>query len=412
MPPLEASSPLRGLSRPDGPLGGGPGREATWLERWRTWRDQQLTSPGFRRWASRFWLTRPIARRRASQLFDLMAGFVYSQVLAACVELRLFDLLADGAQDLDELARRTALPAESLRRLLDAAVSLELVERRATDRYGLGPLGAPIVGDEAIAAMVRHHAVLYADLRDPLALLRNVGGGDVNPSSVHPQVLGQRAGMSAYWPYADGLAPGVLTDAQIAEYSSLMSASQPLVGAEVTAAMSFTPYRHLLDVGGGEGRFLTQVGAVASHLQLTLFDLPAVAARGQERLAAAGLSQRSRAVGGDFIRDPLPEGADLISLVRVLFDHPDERCRALLAKVHRSLPDQGAVLIAEPMAGVKGAERMGDAYYNFYLLAMGHGRARTPAMHTQLLLDAGFARVETLPSPMPLQATVLLAHKR
>jgi demethylspheroidene O-methyltransferase len=47
-------------------------------------------------WAAGFWLTRPLVRRRAGELFDLVAGFVYSQVLLACVRLDLFNHLADG----------------------------------------------------------------------------------------------------------------------------------------------------------------------------------------------------------------------------------------------------------------------------------------------------------------------------
>jgi demethylspheroidene O-methyltransferase len=393
MPPRDPALPGGQVLKPPGSAAAARG----WIERWQAWRDARLTNAGFRRWAARFPLTRPVARRRAARLFDLMAGFVYSQVLAACVELRLFDLLAGGPLTLQALVERTGLDEDALRRLLDAAVSIELIERRATDLYGLGPLGAPMVDDEAIVAMVRHHAVLYADLRDPLALLR--GGGAQTP------------GMARYWPYADGQRPGRLDDAQVAEYSALMSASQPLVGQEVTAVVPFGRFKHLLDVGGGEGRFLTQVADVAPHLQMTLFDLPAVAERARDRLAQAGLAQRARTVGGDFIRDPLPSGADLVSLVRVLFDHPDERCDALLRKVHAALPPGGSVLVAEPMAGVAGAERMGDAYYSFYLLAMGRGRARTRAMHTRLLIEAGFDSVHLLPTPMPLQASVLMARK-
>ena len=41
-------------------------------------------------------LARVLPDRRARALFDLCAGFVYSQVLAACVRLRVFDLLRDG----------------------------------------------------------------------------------------------------------------------------------------------------------------------------------------------------------------------------------------------------------------------------------------------------------------------------
>ncbi len=46
-------------------------------------------------WAAAFPLTRPIARRRTRALFDLCAGFVYSQILLACVQLQLFDILAE-----------------------------------------------------------------------------------------------------------------------------------------------------------------------------------------------------------------------------------------------------------------------------------------------------------------------------
>ena len=68
------------------------GRNAVIAER----RDRLLASRRFQRWAAAFPLTRPIARRRARALFDLCAGFVYSQVLFACVRLKLFDALAAG----------------------------------------------------------------------------------------------------------------------------------------------------------------------------------------------------------------------------------------------------------------------------------------------------------------------------
>ena len=56
-------------------------------DRWFGVRDFLLSSRRFQRFAAAFPLTRPIARRRAAALFDLCAGFVYSQVLVACVRL-------------------------------------------------------------------------------------------------------------------------------------------------------------------------------------------------------------------------------------------------------------------------------------------------------------------------------------
>ena len=93
-----------------------------------------------------------------------------------------------------------------------------------------------------------------------------------------------------------------------------MSASQPLVADEILDAYAVTSHRCLLDVGGGEGAFLVRAAQRAPALRLMLFDLPAVADRARARFAAFGLAHRASVVGGDFLRQPLPTGADLVSL--------------------------------------------------------------------------------------------------
>jgi demethylspheroidene O-methyltransferase len=365
-----------------------------WVDRGYAWRDRLLASPRFQRWAAAFPLTRPIARRRARALFDLVAGFVYSQVLFACVQLRLFDVLADGPQNVETLAVRCALPVEAMRRLLDAAVSLQLASARSDGRYGLGELGAAMTGNPGIAAMVEHHALLYADLRDPVALLR-----------------GERAGtaLAGYWPYAGTADPAALARGDVAAYSALMASSQQLIAGEILDAYPVARHRCLLDVGGGEGAFLTAAAARAPDLKLMLFDLPPVAERARGRFAAAGLAHRAQVTGGDFLADALPGGADLISLVRVVHDHDDERVLTLLRAVRHALPPGGTLLLAEPMAGTAGAEPMGDAYFGFYLLAMGRGRPRSPAVLGGLLASAGFKNWQLAPTHMPLQTGLIVA---
>jgi demethylspheroidene O-methyltransferase len=380
----------------DVPLSASPIRQKpNWRQRWQAWRDGILTDPAFQRRAARSWWMRPIARRRARGLFDLVAGFVYSQVLLACVRLKLFEALAQGPLSAAELARQLDVPPDGIERLLAAAVSLDLIEHRAGGEFGLGKLGAPMVGNEAISAMVEHHAVLYADLQDPVALLRGTGA----------------PALSKYWAYATAAAPGALAPAQVNEYSALMSASQPLVAAEVLDSYDIGRHRCLLDVGGGQGRFLLAAAERSASLKLMLFDLPGVVPVAHEAFAKAGLGHRATVHGGDFVRDPLPQGADIASLIRVVYDHPDERALAILRAVFRALPAGGTLLLAEPMAGAPGAPRMGDAYFGFYLLAMHGGRSRT-AQQLQLLIEtAGFTQVRELPTAIPLQVGVLVARK-
>lgn len=372
---------------------------AALVDRWRALRDRCLTSPAFRAFATAFPPTRPEARRRARALFDLVAGFVYSQVLLACVRLGVFDALRDGPRTVAELSPRFGLDADATRTLLRAATALQLTEDRGPDRYGLGALGAAVVGNAGITAMVEHHALLYRDLADPVELLRRGqarAGGD----------------LAGYWPYAaeDGRPAGV-DPAAAAPYTALMAASQPLVSEEVLAAYPLGQHRCLLDVGGGDGSFLRAAGGAAPALRLVLFDLPAVAPRARERFAAAGLADRAEVVTGDFFADPLPRGADIASLVRVLHDHDDARVARLLDSVYAALPPGGTLLVAEPLAGTRGAERMGDAYFGLYLFAMGRGRPRTLAELGALLTAAGFVSIEQRNTRIPLQTSLVIARK-
>jgi demethylspheroidene O-methyltransferase len=167
----------------------------------------------------------------------------------------------------------------------------------------------------------------------------------------------------------------------------------------------------LLDVGGGEGVFLASVGARVPGIALGLFDLPAVCERARVRLGDAGLAARVTLFGGNFLADPLPQGFDIISLIRVLHDHDDAPALALLRAVHAALPPAGTLFLAEPMAQTPGAEPAGDAYFGFYLLAMGSGRPRSPDEIGAMLRAAGFSSWRLVATAIPLTARVIVAKR-
>ena len=363
------------------------------------WRNRLIASPRFQRWATRFPLTRWLVRKQASNIFDLMAGFVYTQVLLACTQVNLFDILANGALSFDDLQKQIPLKPAGLRRLLDAAVAIKLLVKRNDDRYALSMMSAPLVGNVAILEMVKHHADFYRDLSDPMALLQ----GDTSSAS-----------LNEYWPYitqAQGAAPENLSAEKVADYSKLMAHTQSLVTDEIIDAYSMSKHQHVLDIGGGQGAFIKRLAGHYSHLRFTLFDIPGVAELSNAHFKEIGLSNRAHAVGGNFFQDSLPKGCDLATLVRVIFDHDDVRVKQLLANVFDALNPGGTLLLAEPMAETKGFEAMGHAYFGFYLLAMGRGRPRTEAEIKGLLSEAGFTGIELLNSYMPLNAQILQCNK-
>jgi demethylspheroidene O-methyltransferase len=359
-------------------------------------RNRWLSNPRFQRWAAAFPLTRRTARKRARALFDVCAGFVYSQILYACVRLKLFDLLAQGPQTAADVAVALKLSDSAAELLLEAAVSLELVERRTSGQFGLGTLGAALVGNPAVGAIIEHHRMLYSDLHDPVGLLRGEHG---------------QTELAKYWAYSGAEVVARLPTERTAAYTDLMASSQPLVAAEIFDAYPLDKHHCLLDVGGGDGSFLLEASRRYAQLKLILFDLPAVARRASERFEAEGIGARAQALGGDFSKDSLPQGADVLSLVRVVHDHDDDAAESLLRAAHRALPPRGVLLLAEPMLGTPGAETVGPAYFGFYLLAMGHGKPRAPEELQRMLQDAGFSRSQLVRTRQPLQTRLIVAHK-
>jgi len=363
-------------------------------DRIRGYRNRLIANPRVQRFVKSFALTRPIAQQKARQLFDLVAGFVYSQILYSCVRLKVLEHLADASLSVQELAGRIDLSEAATQRLADAAVALDLMEWRGDGRLGLGELGAALNANPGIKAMVEHHAMLYADLADPIELLRAGGQG---------------SNLNAYWSYATATHPSEVDHDAAARYSDLMSASQSFISGEVLDAYDLRHHKRLLDVGGGDGTFCLAAADRAPDLKIGLFDLPAVAERATARFAEAGLGARARAHRGDFYRDPLPAGADVVSLVRVMYDHDDGNAMRILQAARAAIAPGGRLLIAEPMAKARGAEAVGDAYFGFYLLAMGSGRARSADEFSRMLHQAGFSNPRTLRTDMPLQTGLIIA---
>ncbi len=367
-------------------------RGGTLYDRLAHLRDRFFSNPRFQRWAAGSWLMRFVARRRSTALFDLCAGFVYSQILVAASRLELFARLAEGPLETKELAEQVDLPPARMRVLLDACVALRLLERRGKDRWGLGVLGSPLLGNPSVASMLQHHELLYRDLRDPVALLR-----DPSPDTE----------LRRYWGYACSANPDALSMEAVAPYSNLMAETQALIAEDVLDALGPLRARSWLDVGGGDGAFLQALGRRVPELDLRLLDLPAVAAMARARLSA---HPDFEATGGDMFRDRWPS-AEVVSLVRVLHDHDDPALDRLLAHAYAQMAPRSRLVVAEPMKDAPGHPRVGAAYFGCYLLAMGQGRPRTRREIIRALKGAGFQQVRSVRTRRPMLTQLVRAER-
>ncbi len=309
--------------------------------------------------------------QNGEQLLAMMRGFQVSSVLAAAADLDVFNHLAATPRTASEVATRLACDLRATTILLDALTGIGLL-LKSGDRYELVPAVAPLVVDDSphsVAAMLRHQANC---LRRWSRLPWVVQSG--RPAEPAASVRGPEADQASFIGAMHDVANAV---------------AEPLI-REINPG----GFRCVLDVGGGSGTWTLAWLHAEPGTRAILFDLPAVIPLARQRLTACGVADRVDLVAGDFYRDPLPRGADLVWLSAIIHQNSPDENVALYRRVAEALEPGGQVLIRDlvmddshttPVAGALFAVNM--------LVATPGGGTYTLAEIGADLQSAGFADV-------------------
>jgi len=111
--------------------------------------------------------------------------------------------------------------------------------------------------------------------------------------------------------------------------------------------------RTVVDVGGGSGAMLAEILRAHPAMHGTLVDLPKTVARAAAVFAEAGVIDRARVVGQSFF-DPLPPGADLYLLMKVVSNWTGEHLKAILRRCGEAAGADGRIVVS---GGVKADSR-------------------------------------------------------
>jgi hypothetical protein len=185
-----------------------------------------------------------------------------------------------------------------------------------------------------------------------------------------------------------------------APFDEAMATFAPRTAAAVAAAIDFSAFGKVVDVGGGNGTLLIGLLKACPTLAGVVFDQPHAAARARERVAAAGLAGRCEAVAGNFF-DGVPGGADAYLISNVLVDWDDERATAILRNCRAAMPPHGRVLILEEVYPARVGstdEFRGATAIDVLMLVCTGGRQRSEAEFRGLLAASGFRLARVVPT--------------
>jgi hypothetical protein len=330
----------------------------------------------------------PQALPPSHALFQMATGHFVPRALALAAKLGLADLLKDGPRGARDLATATQTHASSLARVMRLLASAGVFAELPDGTFALTPLGEPLRADVPGSARALVLLLAGVELQDCWKDLEYcVRTGDP---------MFRRAAPGADSSYALATA----SPDQTAQFDQAMATFAPWTAAAVTAAIDFSVFGKVVDVGGGNGALLTGILKACPNLAGVVFDQAHTAARARERIAAAGLADRCEVVAGSFF-DAVPRGADAYLISNVLADWNDERAAAILRNCRAAMPRHGRVLILEEIYPERVAPSdacRGVAAIDVLMLVCTGGRQRSAEEFRGLLAASGFRLSRVVPT--------------
>ncbi|HEY1276054.1 MAG TPA: methyltransferase [Thermoleophilaceae bacterium] len=249
--------------------------------------------------------------------------------LRVVVTLRIADHIAAGREQLDDLAEAADAEPDALSNVLRQLVGKGVFAEPAPGRFVL---------NEAAER-----------LRDPAVRigldLDGIGGRMAYAWGTLPTYA--RTGRSGYhelfgMPFWDDIAAHPHLAAGFDALMGSVGHGQPV--PHFGLADGWDRVRTVVDVGGGRGDMLAELLRARPALQGTLVDLPGTVERSAEIFAAAGVADRVTTAPQSFF-EPLPTGADLYLLRKVINDWPDREAQAILGRCAEAAAPDGRVVV-------------------------------------------------------------------
>jgi hypothetical protein len=314
----------------------------------------------------------------AKPLEYIYPGILAAQAIHAAVRFRIPDLLASGPKTVSELASACSAHEPTLDRLLRALTTMEMFVRAPDGRYSNSPQTEVLRTDHPLSLRSQGMFMPAPFMWLPL--------GELYESVRTGEPAFERQFGQSFFAYLAGHPDDA------ANFNRVMTQEIMWTTPALLRAYDFSRFRLLVDVGGGQGVFLSNVLASTPGLHGTLFDQPNVVAEAKEFLKGE-IAARATIVGGSFF-EVVPKGGDVYLLRRIIHDWEDEDAGRILSNVRSAMGPDGTLLLVE---GLLDSAVHPAGLMDLVMLVLG-GRERTEADFRSLLDSAGFALNRVIPA--------------
>jgi len=174
----------------------------------------------------------------------------------------------------------------------------------------------------------------------------------------------------------------------------------------------FKKAKKLLDLGGGHGLHAIAFAQINPDLEAIVFDLPPVVEVTKEYISQYGMEERVKVMAGDFDKDDIGKGYDVIFVSHSAFYHTKESIHEPLEKIHEAL-NKGGIVISNHWMLDDGKNSSTLALWDLWLSVLGYPHhVYTVKEFVDLLKEKNFSDVQIFDIATPGDPSIIVIAKK
>lgn len=286
---------------------------------------------------------------KPQEIMSFVSKFHESRVFLTAAELDVFTVLDRNPMTAGEIANKLNATERGISILLNAVVSMGLLEKKEGNYYCPDDVAA-VLSAKSKTSM--------------LPMIKWSAGGWKRWSNLTDIVRQGKDDLGG---------PYDFDESETEIFIGAMHARARILAPGIAAAVKPGKARKLLDVGGGSGAYTQAFLEQSSGLKATIFDLPGALKIARTNMTAEGLTDRIDFVAGDFYKDELPEGHDLALLSAIIHQNSPEQNLKLYRKIYQALEPGGRLIIRDHVMNEDHTQPTGGAFFAVNMLVVTKG---------------------------------------
>jgi len=259
-----------------------------------------------------------------SDIIAEVRSFMKSRVILSAAELDFFSKLDGNSTSAKDLADMHSLDEKATTRILDCLVTYGLLEKE-NDRYRITKKGSYLssLNQESVLPMINHMNAIWNNW----SRLTDVIKKGTNPF----------------------LKPVVDSESKEDRnaFIGAMHVAARRIAAKIADTYDLSPFKKLLDIGGGSGAYTIAFLKKNPDLNAVIFDLKGVIPIAEEKIRENNFQDRVNFIIGNFYKDDLPVGCDLALLSAIIHQNSPRQNFELYQNIFHALDPGGTLIIRD-----------------------------------------------------------------